>query len=1265
MPQVSRVAVALSCLATALVLAGCSRLPPAGAAPGATIDELRAAGRTSDEGEVVGRWLLDEMLAPGGAVAQAEAARKRLDAIGQDGIWASLGRAVFDDEHGDASLAADGYVSALRASSVSDEPYAPLVAWYAVRHLMSLRSAVTHLFARYRSTVDGLLLSPRSLGWRAVADLEEWRAVEVYASTPHPGSAYDEEVAREMGCARGLRAAGPFGHGATTDAERSFPPESASPWPPAWPPDPIRGSVPHELHVIQSRCLALVDEQVEDGVFYVETFFTTHGDRELLVAVQGAVAIWIDGSLVSTRAAREWGSWQRFGVHVSVSDGRHRVLARTLGPGGSIRLLNPDGTAAGLETDVDARSGFTVTPPIAMSDPNPIDAMVRSLSRADPSPAPSPIERVLAAYAASVDQIDDVASAFMAPLVEARDAGAVALELAAAFAGADPAWPPDARASRARSLRDRASLRDPRLWRPRLASVLDGAGERGLADSVDPLRKLVADVPGEPDGLEHLAQVYGRLGWRDAQMGALRDLVRRFPDDTGGLHAYLGALDESGPAQEADAIAARLKELEPDSEVDLDRDLAKHDYEAAIRELTAIQKRRPERRDLVNRLADVLARAGKVGDAAAQLEAVLAKHPRDEQARFRLADRALAQGEPGALRRALAAALQANGSAVELRAAVDLVEGATDLEPYRQDGRAVIADFQAWERSGHRMDGTAARVLDYSALWVHDDGSSEMLEHEIQKIQSQEAINSESEAEPPTGLVLHLRVIKADGRVLEPEPVSGKETLTLPHVDVGDFVEIEHITSQAGDGAHGRQYRSPQWFFREADKGYWRSEFVVITPSNRKLEIEARGNVPPPQTRDMGAFVERRWRVTLSPPAELEADGPPITEFLPSVRVGWGISLETTLARLVDVVSDETPLDPRLSDLAREIVRGTPAGATDERARRLYRWVLENVQDGKETDGRRVLTGRSGVRQAAFRYLLRLMGIECEFALVKNRLAISPLGAMSDVEQYDGLVMRLTTDHGLRWLTVKDKFAPYGYVPAEWRDQPAVRLVAGTPRDVLHAPGDVDGIVYEGTADVHRDGSATLDLSLTFQGDRAIMWRTAIDQIPEAKLTDFVERELVAPSFDGGHVRDVKIEHAKELDVPLIMHLRIDAPELAKPVPGGLSVHPPFAPPLAQLAALPSRHTALLRRSSWRAEVRVRVVLPPSSRVPLPLPNERDADGDARVTVSDAADAHTIEFDRIIDVPSGRVQPGDEYAAWQKFVQKADALLTRDVIVPM
>jgi hypothetical protein len=546
---------------------------------------------------------------------------------------------------------------------------------------------------------------------------------------------------------------------------------------------------------------------------------------------------------------------------------------------------------------------------------------------------------------------------------------------------------------------------------------------------------------------------------------------------------------------------------------------------------------------------------------------------------------------------------------------------------------------------------------------VHDDGSSEMLEHEIQRIQSQEAIGQESELQPPTGLVLHLRVIKPDGRIFEPESVSGKPTLTLPHLEVGDYVEMEHITPQQGDGAKGKQYRGPHWFFREADKGYWRSEFVVVTPAEKAVQIETQGSVPAPKEKRVGTFLERRWRVDQSPPAQVEPESPPITEFLPSVRVGWGISLEATLARLVDLADDETPLDPRLRARALEVVKGAPASASDERARRLYRWVVEHVQDGKETDGRRVVTGATGSRQAAFRYMLRLVGIPSQLALVKNRLATPPLGKMSEVEQYDALVMRVPTDKGVRWMVVRDKFAPYGYVPAELREQPSIVLAKDMPRDVVHAPGATDGVLYEGRADVRDDGSATLELTLTFSGNRAIAWRNALDQIPQAKLYDFVEREVVAPSFAGGHVREMKVENADAPDQPMLMHLRLEVPELAKMVRGGLTVHPPFAPNLAQLAVLPARHTPLLRRTSFRAEVRIRAVFPESMKMPADMARGEARFRDSIVTVKDAVNGHAVDFDRLLELPAGRVQPGAEYEQWQKFARDADALVGHDVLV--
>jgi tetratricopeptide (TPR) repeat protein len=1259
-----KAALAVLALATASSLGCGASMQVHAASP--PLADLRAGGRTSNDAELVGRWALAEELAPGGTAEQAALARKRLDATSLTGrgTWAALARGVIDEAHGDPRSAAAALVEVLSAAAVDPEPQAPLVSWFAARQLLSLRGSVAGLFAQHRATLDRLLARPGHVGWRAVAELEDWRATEVYANAERAPDAYDDEVVRRMGCARSVRIAGPFGHGGPPDSTRSFAPETPGPWPLAWPADPVRGSTPHVLSVNQTRCLAEADEQVQEGVFYVESFFTTRGDRELIVAVQGAVAVWVDGVKVLSRSPEEWGSWQRFGAHVLVAEGRHRVVARELTPATSVRILEPDGTDAGVATDGDPGPPTTVLPPRLLDDPNPIDGFVRA-ARDATSPGADPVASALAAYGAHVDQMDDVASALVGPFVEPEDAAPLALEMASAFVSADPAFPEDARAPRARALRARALARDPSLWRARLMTIVSDAEQRGPSEAVDALRALAQQVPSEPEVLEQLALLYGRLGWHGDRVRALADLAQRFPDDVAALHGYLEALDEDGPAADADKVAARIKKLDPDAEVDLDRSLASHDYPAAIAELDRLKSRRPDRKEMAARIADVLARSGDPSAAAQELEKALAKHPRDVQARFRLADLAYAKGDRSALRRALASALQAGASADELRAAIDVVEGATDLEPYRKDGRAIIREYQAWEKAGHHMDGTAARVLDYSAVWVHEDGSSEMLEHEIQKLQSQEAINAESETEPPSGLVLRLRVIKPDGKVLEPEPVAGKPTLTLPHLEVGDYIELEHVTPQAGDGAQGREYHGPLWFFREADKGYWQSEFVVITPADRELQIEAHGNVPPPQARPLGTFVERRWRVDLSPPAELEPGSPPITECLPSVRVGWGVSLDALLAHMVELAADETPLDPRLRAKALEVVRGVPEAATDERARLVYRWVLEHVQetkDTRETDGRRVITGAAGSRQSAFRYMLRLLGIESELALVKNRLAPEPLGKMSEAEQYDALVLRVTTEKGVRWLTVRDKFAPYGYTPVEMRDAPAIVLTPGTPHEVVRAPGAIDRVTYNGHADVRDDGSATFDVDLTFEGDRAIAWRNAFDQIPQAKIDDFVERELVAPSFDGGHVREMKVD-ASTLDAPLVMHLRIDVPQFAKPIPGGFAVRPPFAPNLGQLATLPVRHTPILRRDAWHAEVHFRVNFPDSFRMPAGVANGEPRDGEAVIAVHDQAGTHTIDFDRVISMPAGRVQPGEQYVAWQTFVREADGLLSREVTV--
>lgn len=1246
---------ALAPFALAVVAAcGSAPTPKVGATAFTT---MRMDGRGSTDGEYVGKWALAEMVAPGGDAQQATIARDRLERIKHDGMYASLARAISDHVHGEPKSAAAAYVDTLMAARSSGDPDAQLVGWFATHNLRSLRGSLADLYGVHRATLDALLARPEHLGWRAVAELEEWRAAEVFDKAETVGEAYDAMVRKRLGCAYPLRIAGPFGHGTAQERRRSFDAERAGPWPVAWPADPLRGTIPHQLKAEQHRCLATTAEATAEGVFYVETFFTTKGDRDLIVAAQSAVKVWIDDAPVLARDPRDWGSWQRFGVAVTLREGRHRVLARILGSASSVRILNLDGTSAGIEADADATKPYAIEPPRVLASPNPIEAIVESRTTS------SPLQALLASYAAHAESLDDVAALLAEPISKPKDAAAVSLLHAADVTSGDPALPEDARQREAKDLREHAAQRDPKLWFARLALIVEDGEQRGPAESVAPLRALADEFKNVPQILEQLARVYGRLGWRGERMRALAELAARFPDDVGALRMYLDAIDEDGAVEDADKVAARIKKLDPDSEVDLDRAVARHDWKGAIAELQRLAKRRPERKEIATRIADVLARSGDPRASAEQLEKALAKHPLDAAARFKVADRAYAAGDVSALRRALAEALQIGASAAELRAAIDLLEGATDLEPYRVDGRAVIREFEAWRKSGHQMEGTAARVLDYAATWIHPDGSSEMLEHEIQRIQSQEAINKEAEMPPPTGLVLRLRVIKPDGSTLEPEQVAGKPTLTLPHLEVGDYIEMEHITPQAGDGQRGKRYRGPHWFFREPEKGYWRSAFVVIAPKDKALQIETYGNVGQDSVKEVGTFVQHRWQVDQSPPAIVEPDSPPANEFLPSVRVGWGIELDDWIARLIDAASDEAPLDPRLATKANEIVHAVPATARDERARLAYRYVLDNVQEGKESDGRRVLTGRSGSRQAAFHYLLRLLGIQSELAVVKSRIASPPIGKMSEVEMYDGLLLRVATEKGARWLLVRDKFAPYGYVPADMRGQPCFRLIPGAPKDVVNATGALDGVLYAGRADVRENGSASLDLALTFSGNRGIAARGQLDQIPEARLLEFVEKEVVAQTFDGGHARDLKVENRNAVDLPLTLRMRVEVPQLAKVVSGYLSLKSIFPLDLGELASLPQRQTPLLRRASYHTEVHFDVVFPESMKMPASLPGGEVRHGDAVVVVKDAVNGHAVKLERVVDLPAGRVQPGEDYARYRQFARDADALLEREILI--
>jgi hypothetical protein len=280
----------------------------------------------------------------------------------------------------------------------------------------------------------------------------------------------------------------------------------------------------------------------------------------------------------------------------------------------------------------------------------------------------------------------------------------------------------------------------------------------------------------------------------------------------------------------------------------------------------------------------------------------------------------------------------------------------------------------------------------------------------------------------------------------------------------------------------------PGWFFREPNVAYNRSEFVVIAPSDKALVLEPHNGAPEPTVERRGSVVVYRYRVDRSPAAPVEPNSPPEQEFLPRVSIGWGMDFEARIQSASREMMSLTASDPRIVRIAKKITENkkTQLG----KARALYHWVLDSVQEGEEADGRRVVVSRNGNRWRGFQTLCQSLGIPVRWALAESRLS-SPLdGPLSDAER--PLLPLLLVEDGKErhFLTIDNKFAPFGTVPGYLRGERAYllgKLEAEETRVPLHA--SVDGIRYEGTGVLTADGTAQLSIKIVFIGAYATSLR--------------------------------------------------------------------------------------------------------------------------------------------------------------------------------
>ena len=1240
-------------VAVATFVAGTAGCTKATATAQTALSALRADAAKSGEEQALGNWLTAELFSPGGSAKEAKRAANLLRAALKTSAAADartyLALAMFDEFHGRPGDAGTWFFEALKASRSSGGLHAALFAEYAAARAITLEAQgevdIEEAWLR------GALEDPGAVGWGARMRLSDAWVRKRREIDP---SAAREETVSSVGCATEFRIAGPFGIGSRADILRDFPAQAPEAWPQSWPPARDGAETPRVLETERTSCRSAARDHVAGGVFYAETFVTVEEEQDFIF-VPDASAAWINGIQLFERDPKQWGVRLTEAYGIRLPAGRHRVVLRLFSSNAWLALLNENGTPASVTWSSDPSPGHSFDRAVAGREPSPLAQFVKDGS---PTAIDDDLLRVVAAQLASMANDDAAAAVFMQPLIQenARATGP-SLAVAMQFVSGDPIYDQSTTEDRMRALAQAATERDPDLWWPRYFLILSDASRSGHGDAIAPLRELAERYPELDAPLNGLSGAYSRLGWSVEAAEIARRIAEKSADDAGAQARAATSYEERGDWKHADSLFARMLELEPDSDAMVARALQKRDFDAALKELARLKERADEPGDFDERIEEIEIRAGLRNDTVADLKKRFEDDPKRPGFAFALADAEYADGKNGALVAALGESIRNGSWEDRLRGAIDLIEGVTPIETYRIDAKAAIA---AYEARAEKLPGNAIRVIDRAVYWMRSDGFARSLTHELIRVQSAEAISQFAEWPQPDGIRLNLRVIKADGRELEPEPVPGKPTLTFPHLEVGDYIDAEWV----------QEVRVSQvftWYFTSVNVGAALSELVFITGPNDKLHVEPANNPPPMQVEEQDGLVIHRWVARDSLPAPEEPMAPARDEYVPNIALWYDQSEVETKEWMANQYVNLTPVDPRIVTIAKAIVGDTPPSDSYRQAQKLYRWVMDNVEPTGEPDGRRAITGKSGSPPEAFIELCRALDIEVTWAASRTKVSAKPIGPMHALQQFVADLLVVQTQKGDVWLAVGDKWAPFGYVPDVVRGAKAllVKTTDSAPPTfsevTVPTQAEVGALVIGADVELADDGSAKFTIELQFEEAVGISVRRLVEESPAEVRPQLFER-FIGSFFPGARLIDLELEGETNYSQPLRAVIQAESPMWARQTATGLEIVPPRAGSATQLTTLQERITPLVIDDSAHVKTNVRVKLPPGASVVGTLPALAYDDSGKIAEVKDHIEGGTLHLERRFQLDAMRIAP-NQYETLIDFARKTDAAMHQRINV--
>ncbi len=532
-------------------------------------------------------------------------------------------------------------------------------------------------------------------------------------------------------------------------------------------------------------------------------------------------------------------------------------------------------------------------------------------------------------------------------------------------------------------------------------------------------------------------------------------------------------------------------------------------------------------------LSNALVALRRFDEALAVLRASEKVWPRNAQLLKHEADVLEQAGKPAEALVARERALGFDGADLALRRSVERAKtGKELLDAYAISSAAAL---KAYEAAPGTEEANAAFLLDAAAIEAFPDGTQVDRIHILQKALDQAGVEEIGEVQIPSGAaVLSLRTLKPDGTTLEPESIEGKDTVSLPGVQVGDVVEYEYLLAHPTRGPGQPGFTASNFYFQVARQPNNWSTYTVIAPKGSGMSVDAHNlkDVAPVRVEgDKELFFHEEKRVA---PYIPEPQGPPsATEWLPFVSVGAGAKGNDGVVKTyADVFGDRGAVTFEVEQFAKAAV-GEATGL--EAVKAVYSAVMKKLSGrdaGLAMSAAESVGQDRGSRTWLLVAALRAVGFDARLAGVRGFTADPAPSVFPNDNLLPYLCIRVLVGSEAVWLDPMVRFAPFGELPefALGEREAYLLPMPGKPLEKLTTPkrSSRPNKLVTITATLDETGALEGSGSETYEGFEAAQLGEAFEQLSVDQRKQAIEQAL-SRMFGGADLKSVDVDIKREV----------------------------------------------------------------------------------------------------------------------------------------